>query len=73
MSLAERVALVTGASGGIGSAIAAHLARMGAGVVVHYRDNTAAAEHTRGRVLEAGGAATLLQADITSPDACRRS
>jgi 3-oxoacyl-[acyl-carrier protein] reductase len=72
MSLAERVALVTGASGGIGSAIAAHLARMGAGVVVHYRENIAAAEHTRGRVLEAGGAATLVQADITSPDACRQ-
>lgn len=72
MSLAERVALVTGASGGIGSAIATHLARLGAGVVVHYHHNTEAAERTRKRVLEAGGAATLVQADITTPEACRQ-
>lgn len=72
MSLAERVALVTGASGGIGAAIAARLAREGAGVVVHYHRNTEAAERARKRVLEAGAAATLLQADLTDPEACRQ-
>jgi 3-oxoacyl-[acyl-carrier protein] reductase len=72
MSLAERVALVTGASGGIGSAIATNLARLGAGVVVHYHHNIEAAERTRRRVLEAGGAATIVQADITTPEACRQ-
>ncbi|HTD46867.1 MAG TPA: SDR family NAD(P)-dependent oxidoreductase, partial [bacterium] len=73
MSLAERVALVTGASGGIGSAIAVRLAREGAGIVVHYHQNTGAAERTRKRVEETGGSAKVLQADITSADECRRA
>jgi 3-oxoacyl-[acyl-carrier protein] reductase len=72
MNLAERVALVTGASGGIGSAIAVQLARHGAGVVIHYHQNSAAAERTRGRVEEVGGSATIVQADITSAEACRQ-
>ena len=72
MSLAERVALVTGASGGIGSAIAANLSRLGAGIVVHYHQNIEGAERTRKRVQEAGGAATILRADITSAEACRQ-
>lgn len=72
MSLAERVALVTGASGGIGSAIALNLARQGAGVVVHCHQNVEAAERTRTRVIEAGSTATTLQADITNPEACRQ-
>ena len=72
MSLAQRVALVTGASGGIGSAIAVHLAGRGAGIVIHYRHNVEAAERTQQRVAEAGGEATLVQADITTAEACRR-
>ena len=72
MSLAERVALVTGASGGIGSAIAARLAREGVGVVIHYHQNADAAERAMRRVLEARGTATILQADLTNADACRQ-
>jgi 3-oxoacyl-[acyl-carrier protein] reductase len=72
MSLAERVALVTGASGGIGSAIAERLAREGAGVVIHYHQNTEGAERAKTRVLEARAAATMVQADLTNPEACRR-
>lgn len=72
MSLAERVALITGASGGIGSAIAVRLARQGAGIIVHYHHNVEAAERTRKRVLEAGGAALVVQADVTAPEACRQ-
>jgi len=72
MSLAERVALVTGASGGIGSAIAARLAREGVGVVIHYHQNADAAERAMRRVLDARGTATILQADLTNPDACRQ-
>ena len=72
MTLPEHVALITGASGGIGSAIAARLAREGAAVVIHYGTNVERAEQTRRMVEELGGAATMLQADVTSPEACRR-
>jgi 3-oxoacyl-[acyl-carrier protein] reductase len=72
MSLAERIALVTGASGGIGSAIALNLARQGAGVVVHCHHNIEAAERTRKQVIEAGSVAMTLQADVTTAEACRQ-
>lgn len=72
MSLAERIALVTGASGGIGSAIALNLARQGAGVVVHFHHNIEAAERTRKHVIDAGSAAMTVQADVTTPEACRQ-
>ncbi|HKV46034.1 MAG TPA: 3-oxoacyl-[acyl-carrier-protein] reductase [bacterium] len=72
MNLPEYVALVTGASGGIGSAVAVRLAREGAGIVIHYGHNSEGAERTRRLVEEAGSTATLLQAEITSAEACRR-
>ena len=71
MSLPEHVALVTGASGGIGSAVAIRLAREGAGIVIHYGRNAEGAERTRRKVEEGGGGATILQADLTVPEACR--
>ncbi len=71
MSLPEHVALVTGASGGIGSAVAVRLAREGAGIVIHYGKSVEGAERTRRKVEEAGGGATILQADLTVPEACR--
>jgi 3-oxoacyl-[acyl-carrier protein] reductase len=72
MSLPEHVALVTGASGGIGSAVAVRLAREGAGIVIHYGHNAEAAERTRRKVEELGAGAMILQADLTVPDACRQ-
>lgn len=62
--------LVTGASGGIGTAICAALARRGASLVLHYQSDQASAEATR-RTL-AGGAHTLAQADLTDPQAIER-
>ena len=56
------VALVTGASGGIGSAIALELARRGAQVALHYRSNHAAAATARARLPGAGHA--LFAADL---------
>jgi 3-oxoacyl-[acyl-carrier protein] reductase len=72
MNAARRVALVTGASGGIGSAIAVQLARGGIDIVIHYGHNVDGAERTQARVVEAGGEATIIRADITTAEACRR-
>lgn len=72
MSRDERVALITGASGGIGSAIAVRLARDGVAILAHYSRNPTGAERTLRQVEEAGGTARIIQADVTSADACRR-
>jgi len=66
-SLEGKHALVTGASKGIGRAIAQELARAGASVVVGYRTGTGEAEEL---AAEIGGRA--IQADVSSPDEARR-
>ncbi len=72
MTTDARVALVTGASGGIGGATAVRLARDGVGVVINYSQNAAGAERTLRQVSEAGGTGRIIHADVTSPEACRR-
>jgi 3-oxoacyl-[acyl-carrier protein] reductase len=66
--LAGRAALVTGASGGIGSAIAQRLAAEGAKVMLHYNGNAEAAQATAEAITAAGGEALIFQADISEPD-----
>ncbi len=66
-SLAGRLALVTGASKGIGLAIAEELARAGAEVVVGYRSGQAEAEELAARI---GGRA--VQADVSTPEGARQ-
>jgi 3-oxoacyl-[acyl-carrier protein] reductase len=66
-SLEGKRALVTGASRGIGRAIAEELARAGAHVIVGYRSGREEAEQL---AAEIGGAA--VQADVSSPDDARR-
>ncbi|MFZ5827992.1 MAG: 3-oxoacyl-[acyl-carrier-protein] reductase [Bacillota bacterium] len=68
MVLANRVAIVTGASGGIGRAIAAALAAEGAAVVVNYARNAQAAEELVSSLTEAGGQAMAVQADISTSE-----
>ncbi len=66
-SLSGRLALVTGASRGIGRAVAHELARAGADVVVGYRSGKEEAETL---AAEIGGRA--VQADVSSPDDAKR-
>ena len=70
-SLRGKVALVTGASGGIGRALAVALGGAGAAVGVHGRDD-ADLEETREQVEAAGSRAVILEADIADVAACRR-
>ncbi len=64
-SLAGRVALVSGASGWIGSGIAGQLAGAGAKVAVNYFHDDAAAGRTVKSISEAGGTAIAVKGDIT--------
>lgn len=64
MSLQGRVALVTGASRGIGRAIAISLAEAGADVAVNYAGNVQAAEETAEAVRALGRQALLIKADV---------
>ncbi|RKN39222.1 SDR family oxidoreductase [Streptomyces hoynatensis] len=59
-----RVALVTGASGGIGRAVALRLAAEGMAVGVHYAGNAAAAEEAVAEIRAGGGSALALRADV---------
>ena len=65
MLLEGKVAVVTGASRGIGRAIAEELAAEGAKVVVNYHANAAAAEEVVGGITARGGTAVALQADVS--------
>lgn len=67
--LAGKLALVTGASGGIGKAIAIQLAEAGAKVIVHYSGNKAAADMTVAAITERGGSALSVQANLRDSSA----
>ncbi|GAA1444455.1 SDR family oxidoreductase [Nocardiopsis tropica] len=64
----HRVALVTGASGGIGRAVAERLARDGMSVVVHYAGNAGRAEETVASITGRGGRALAARADVADAD-----
>jgi len=64
-ALADKVAIVTGASRGIGRIIAEDLAAAGAVVVVNYRSNAEAADEVVAGIVENGGTAVSIQADVS--------
>ncbi|MBE3550407.1 MAG: 3-oxoacyl-[acyl-carrier-protein] reductase [Brockia lithotrophica] len=72
MELAERVALVTGASRGIGRAIALELARGGARVLVVYRGRRDAAEAVVEEIRGLGSEAFAEQGDVARPEEAER-
>ncbi len=68
MTLKDQVALVTGASRGIGKAVALALGRRGAKVMINYRENKGAAESTLKALLAEGGQGQLVPFDIARED-----
>jgi 3-oxoacyl-[acyl-carrier protein] reductase len=65
--------LVTGASRGIGRAIALALARAGFAIAINYRERRDAADETLASVQDAGGDATLLAFDVADRAACKEA
>ena len=71
-TLKEKVALVTGASRGIGAMVAIDLANAGAKVIVNYAGSMEAAEKVVVDIRQSGGDAIALQADISKPDQVKK-
>jgi 3-oxoacyl-[acyl-carrier protein] reductase len=70
--LRGKVAIVTGASKGIGAAIARQLAKAGAAVVVNYASNKSDADRVVKDILRADGKAVAIQADVSKRAEVRR-
>jgi 3-oxoacyl-[acyl-carrier protein] reductase len=70
--LTGKVAVVTGASKGIGAGIAKELASQGAAVVVNYASSREGADKTVAEIAKAGGKAVAVQADVSKQDDIKR-
>ena len=70
MNVSDKVAIVTGASSGVGVEVAVKLAALGAKVVINYARSRDGAEATLARIVEAGGQAVICQADVSDNSQC---
>ena len=68
LDLTGKVALITGASSGIGAATATALADLGARVAISYHKNREGAERVRDAITRAGGAAIAIRSDVRQAD-----
>lgn len=68
--LNDKVAVVTGASRGIGRAVALELAKQGAAVVINYNGSQQKAEEVKKLIEEAGGTAAIMQCNVADFEAC---
>jgi len=68
--LNDKVAVVTGASRGIGRAVALELAKQGAAVVINYNGSQQKAEEVKMLIEEAGGTAAVMQCNVADFEAC---
>lgn len=65
MKLDDQVAVVTGASRGIGAAIASEMAAAGAKVIINYSQSADHAEKVKSAIISTGGTAEIFQADVS--------
>lgn len=68
--LTNKIAVVTGASRGIGRAVAKVLAKQGAMVMINYNGSEAKAEEVKKEIIDAGGQAQMMQCNVSEYDAC---
>lgn len=68
---ADKKVLVTGASGGIGRAVAVEAAKAGYYVICHYNGNQAKAEETLAQIQVAGGQGELIKFDVSNREDCK--
>src|ERR1700720_1997847 len=72
-TLANKIALVTGASKGIGASIAKHFGAAGATVIVNYSSSKPGADKIVAEIIAAGGNATAIQGDFSKPEDIART
>lgn len=72
MNLKDRVVIITGASSGVGAALAEQLAAQGAKVVINYSRSEEGARATLTAVEERGGQGVMVKGDVSDQDDCQR-
>lgn len=72
MNVSGKVAVITGASSGVGAALAMKLASAGASVVINYNTSEQGAVETQDAIVSAGGRASTVQGDVSDDADCAR-